>query len=136
MTNILKQCVGPFVAAAVVLSLHASAFGQTMSDAAAAQVQALLAEKSGRTPAQRKLDSKSHYAAKWAGGKGVADGMGPAFSAGPLEQADGLVHVEIRAYVTANLLEAITALGGKVESSHAQYNSARAWLPLLAAEQL
>lgn len=103
-----------------------------------AKIQALLQEKRTRNAAQLKLDSQIHYSAKMERGEAIADGI-PRMETAPaaLELAnDGLVHVDITADVSENLLAAIAAAGGRVESSHAQYQAIRAWMPLLACERI
>lgn len=105
--------------------------------AGVAQIQALLRDKATRTPAQQKLDSQIIYNAKIASGQGLPAGLSPTFTPSALEtSSDGLIHVDIQADVSAGLLGAIVALGGRVESSFAQYQAIRAWIPLLAAEPL
>lgn len=113
------------------------ALAQTqISASAAAQIQALLQEKAARTPAQQKLDSQIIYNARKASGQAIANGIVSTFTPGVLETSTGLIHVHIKADVTPDLLNAITGLGGKVQSSFAQFHSIRAWLPLLSVETL
>jgi uncharacterized repeat protein (TIGR01451 family) len=116
----------------------APAFAQQQIPAAGiAQINALLQEKASRTPAQLKLDSQLIYNAKTALGQSIAAGITRSFKPAALEtSSDGLVHVDISATVSAGLLSAITALGGRVESSFAQYQAVRAWIPLSVAETL
>src|SRR5271165_4771660 len=110
----------------------------TIPAKALAQIQALLEEKQTRTAAQLKLDSQIHYSAKMERGEAIAPGVPRLESArAALERGgDGLVHVDIAADVNPDLLDAIAAAGGRVESSYSQYNAIRAWLPLLACEAI
>ena len=116
-----------------------SAFGQgAIPEPAAQQMRALMAEKLTRNPAQTKLDSQIHYAAKVRRGLPIADGIR---SMSGLESSfetggDGLIHVDIKAQVNDALLGSIAALGGRVENAVARYDAIRAWIPLLAAETL
>ena len=92
------------------------------SDTPAGQsVEALLAAKAERTPAQRKLSS--HLLDAWRTVQGQ-----PA--------VDELVTVDIRADVTPAVLERIRALGGTVLNSVPKYRAIRARLPLSALEPL
>ena len=92
------------------------------SDTLASQsVEALLAAKAERTPAQRKLSS--HLLDAWRTVQGQ-----PA--------VDELVTVDIRADVTPAVLERIRALGGTVLNSVPKYRAIRARLPLSALEPL
>ncbi len=85
------------------------------------QIEALLAEKARRTPAQRKVSSQLLDAREAARGQ-------------PAENE--LVMVDIRADVTAAVLERIRALGGTVINSVARFRAIRARLPLATVETL
>src|SRR5271168_2686027 len=99
--------------------------------AGAAQIELLLQEKRSRTAAQQKLDSQLIYNSR------SIRGLSSRFRPAALERSrEGQIHVDISAEVSPALLRAIAALGGRVESSFAQYKSIRAWLPLSAAETL
>ena len=118
------------------------------------QIEALLAAKEQRTPAQRKVSSQLLVAASNAqlaeaegsGQPPEADGSEqPRRSVPPArQQAVGpdsvaeleLVTVDIRATVTAAVLARIRALGGTVINSVPEYRAIRARLPLTAVEQL
>lgn len=115
------------------------AFGQgSIPEPAVRQIRALLAEKATRNPAQLKLDSQIHYALKVSQGQPIADGVLtlPTVGSSLEVRPNGLVHVDITADVNPDLLSAIVALGGQVESSFVQYNAIRAWLPLQAMATL
>ena len=100
----------------------------------ARQIEALLAQKAQRTPAQRKLSSQ------------LLDMVGsqqPQASEGGAHRRDSdkptlakLVTVDIRADVTPALLARIRALGGTVINSVPKYRAIRAELPLNALERL
>ena len=109
--------------------------GQVLSAKTVKQIQAILAAKARRTPAQRKLDSRLLDARRMAGGVPVSDSP----RGGPVPGADALkkpVTVDIRADVTPEILERIRALGGRVINSVPRYRSIRAQLPLGAVETL
>ena len=100
----------------------------------ARQIEALLAQKAQRTPAQRKLSSQ------------LLDMVGsqqPQASEGGAHRRDSdkptlakLVTVDIRADVTPAVLAHIRALGGTVINSVPKYRAIRAELPLNALERL
>ena len=91
------------------------------------QIEARLAEKAQRTPAQRKVSSHLLDARRAAGARRQAKGM---------DTADEMVMVDIRADVTSAVLTRIRALGGTVINSVARYRAIRARLPLHAVEKL
>ena len=100
----------------------------------AQQIEALLAQKAQRTPAQRKLSSqlldlvKSQPPQAAEGGAHRRDSDKPTLAK--------LVTVDIRADVTPALLARIRALGGTVINSVPKYRAIRAQLPLHAVERL
>ena len=109
----------------------------TIPPIGAAQILALHQEKLNRTPAQQKMDSQIIYNARLAAGQRIAPGLADSFRPAALERStEGLIHVDIDADVNNSLLQAIRALGGRVDSAFAQYRSVRAWIPLAAAETL
>ncbi len=100
----------------------------------ARQIEALLAQKAQRTPAQRKLSSQL---------LDMVESQQPQASEGGVHRRDSdkptlakLVTVDIRADVTPALLARIRALGGTVINSVPKYRAIRAQLPLHAMEQL
>ena len=94
------------------------------------QIEALLAAKAQRTPAQRKVSSHL-LPARRAQQYGVARLQAPAEVT-----ADETVMVDIRADVTPVVLARIRALGGTVVNSVPRYRAIRAQLPLAAVEPL
>jgi hypothetical protein len=123
---------------ALVVAAIVPAFAQQqIPTAGVAQIRALLLDKANRTPAQQKLDSQIIYNSRVALGQPAAPGIPRSFTPSALEKSsDGLIHVDISANVTGDLLSAIVTIGGRVESSFPKYNSVRAWIPLSAAETL
>src|SRR5450755_3845630 len=121
----------PSVVSLLLAALLPAIAQERIPAAGTAQIEALLQEKRTRTPAQLKLDSQLLYNSK------VIKGLSRSFKPAGLQRSrDGLIHVDITAEVSPSLLIAITALGGRVESSLGQFKSIRAWLPLTAAETL
>ena len=91
------------------------------------QIEAQLAEKAQRTPAQRKISSQLLDAQRTADARRQAKGEGV---------EDELVTVDIRADVTPMVLARIRELGGTVINSVPRYRAVRARLPLSAVEKL
>ena len=91
------------------------------------QIEARLAEKAKRTPAQRKVSSQLLDARRAADARRQAKDM---------DTADAMVTVDIRADVTPEVLTRIRALRGTVINSVARYRAIRARLPLEAVEKL
>jgi len=103
--------------------------------AAAAQLRALIAEKLGRSPAERKIGSHLLYTARMRRGLAAAPGV-PTLRVDVDVDAAGRALVDLRAEVTPALLAAIESQGGDVESAHAELESVRARVPLAALELL
>ncbi len=110
----------------------------SLSPQGAAQLAALLEEKSARTPTQQKIDAHLLYASKNARGLSVARGMRTVSWAlnGTRQDAVGRALIDIRANLTPELLSAIAALGGEVVNAQSEYDAVRAWLPLSQMEAL
>jgi hypothetical protein len=93
-----------------------------------AQLEALRAEKTRRSPAERKLSARLLDATRRQ--RGLAAGAGPAGRAGLLPDADGRVLLDLRGRITRELLDEIESRGGEVVSSQPQRGALRARLPL------
>ena len=91
------------------------------------QIEARLAEKAQRTPAQRKVSSQLLDARRTADARRQAKGK---------VVEDEMVTVDIRADVTPEVLARIRVLGGTVINSVPKYRAIRARLPLSAVEKL
>jgi hypothetical protein len=102
---------------------------------AAQQIQALIAEKGARSPAERKIGSHLLYTARMRRGLAAAPGV-PLLRSDVDVDADGRALVDMRAEVTGDLLAEIGALGGAVLGSHPELRSVRARLPLAALETI
>ena len=94
------------------------------------QIEALLAAKAQRTPAQRKVSSQL-LPARRAQVYGVASRQAPDTTA-----TDEMAMVDIQADVTPEVLARIRALGGTIINSVGRYRAIRANLPTAAVEQL
>jgi len=100
--------------------------------------QAMPQDKAHRAPTQQKLDSQilaAIHASRDPNSAPATPSRPPAVASLEIDR-HGHVHVDIQGTVTSTLLSAIGALGGKVESSFANYGTIRAWIPLAAAETL
>jgi hypothetical protein len=126
------------VAAASALAGVAYGQAQTLPGNTEQQIRALLTEKASRNAAEVKMDSHLVHAAQILRGQPVS----PDFPTPPGElesvhrDAHDMVEVDIRAQVGPDLLDAIRAAGGTVESSFPQYQAVRAKLPLLNVERI
>lgn len=104
---------------------------QPISSTAAAQIQALIQEKAGRTAAQRKLSSALIYRIKAQRGDALLRRV-PNLNSLPKSliavTADGRMQVEIKTKspVTPDILQKIRSFGGAVISAPSQYNRVRA----------
>ena len=109
--------------------------GRKLSAKTVKQIQAILAAKARRTPAQKKVSSELLDARRMAGALVASDKAGSrsAPDADPLNEP---VKVDIRADVTPQVLKRIRTLGGTVINSFPTYRAIRAWLPLDAVEAL
>ena len=93
------------------------------------QIEALLAAKAQRTPAQRKVSSQLLPARR-------AQVYGVASRAPDTTATDEMAMVDIQADVTPAVLARIRALGGTIINSVGRYRAIRANLPTAAVEQL
>jgi hypothetical protein len=99
------------------------------------QVQAVQAEKAGRTAAQRKINSQLLFALRQARGEDIAKGA-PLLRPLMRVEPDGRVLVDMRAMINADLLNRIERGGGRVIKSFPQSQSLRALVPLALLESL
>jgi hypothetical protein len=106
-----------------------------LSVAAAQQIEQLKAEKSARTPAQKKLDSNLLLAIRTAAGNTAMYGN-VQLQATVVPDASGKVKVDIRVPVDAASLALVTGLGGQVLGSFPIANSIQALVPIDKVEQL
>jgi hypothetical protein len=131
-----RSCTAPLLTLALLASA-APAGGQARSLApgAAQQIRALLADKEGRSPAQRKIGSQLLYTARMRRGLAAAPGVS-ALRTDVDVDAEGRALVDLHADVTPRLLAQIGALGGSVASAHPGLRSVRARVPLGALEAI
>ena len=144
MSYVVSEVYEVFIAVVAVvllaLLLTAAVEGQGRAQQASAQasgespgtanrqIEARLAAKTQRTPAQRKVSSQLLDARRAAvAARRQARGAAP---------VDEMVTVDIRADVTPAVLARIRALRGTVINSVARYRAIRARLPLAAVEKL
>ena len=132
-----QWCVRAVMLPAFVVGIAASAMAQspaTLSPNALQQINELLAEKEGRSPAQRKISSALLHAARARKGLPITASV----RALPLRvpvRADGRVDVELIGDVSKAVVERIQALGGDVEGGLGS-RVARATIPLDRLEEV
>lgn len=131
-----RASIGAFSLALAALNSSPAAAqpATTLTPQAVTQIQALLAEKESRTPAQKKIDSQLIYAARMAAGQAIAQGIATLEVDVPVE--DGLADVIISGKVSPKVLVAIESLGGTVLSSSASFSTVHALVPLDRLEKL
>ncbi len=105
-----------------------------ISQNARLQIAAMAAEKAGRTPAQRKLDSNLLYEAKRSRRETAA--IPSTLVTGVAVDADGRTVVDIVAPVDDPILERLTALGATVIDYRLGYRNIRAAVPVSALETI
>ncbi|HET9988564.1 MAG TPA: S8 family serine peptidase [Kofleriaceae bacterium] len=106
-----------------------------MPATAQAQIEALLAEKAARSPAQRKIASTLLYEAHGTFAANIGTAKDPSKRIEPLASHDkaGRVLVDIAGDVTA---DRVAAVGGAVVGSSALHHAMRAWLDPSRLEEL
>jgi hypothetical protein len=112
-----------------------TALGASIGATARQQIEALLAEKRARTPAQRKLDSNLLWKIKQLQRDPITLTVAGLRADVPLD-VGGQTEVDITAEVSDALLAQIRAVGGAIESSFPEYRSIRARVPLLQVERI
>jgi hypothetical protein len=106
-----------------------------ISEHAQQQIQALMAEKAARTPAQQKMSSRLIYSIKMASGQQIANGVSTLSVNIPFSKG-GAAIVDITAKVDDSLLARLKQAGATIINSFPQYNSIRAEIPLSAVETI
>lgn len=122
---------------ALVIILLGAGFtfaGRTSATVKSAQ-QGIVREKSGRTPAQQKIDSQLLYALYRKRGEAESKGV-PAGELRVRFDAKGRAIVAIRARVTRALLAKIKRLGGEIVTASEEYKDIQAHVPLEKLEEL
>lgn len=129
LTNFMKHLIPTLVA------LTGTAVAQPLSPQALSQINAISAEKAGRSPAQKKLQSSLVHLIREAAGKKAVAGA-PALKSHVQRDADGRVSVEISADPSDTLKAAITAAGGEVTYESKRWKSLQARLLPAAIEAI
>ena len=122
-----------FILAAFGIGTRANA--QQISAVTQTQIEALLAEKAARTPAQQKMDSQLVYFAKQNRGE-VYAAAAPKHRPNLKVYEQNRVLVDLTAEVTSDLLDAITKGGGVVLSQFPKMRAIRAYMPIELVEPL
>src|SRR6266545_2210243 len=100
------------------------------------QIEALIAEKEARTPAQRKMSSQLIYMASGRFDAATAAKKDPADQIVSLTERDPLGRVLVDVKGDLALQGTIESLGGAVVASSSAHGSIRAWVPLDSVETL
>ena len=133
-----------FLAGALVLAgatipsmsrLQAQQAPQGISAQAMAQISALSAEKRGRTPAQRKIDTNLLWGAKMARGEAIAQGVQTLEVYLPDQTRDG-VAVDVRAEVSQALLDQMVRLGARIMDVSPRYENIRLRIDITQVEAI
>jgi len=106
-----------------------------LSQSAVAQIEALLAEKNARTPAQQKIDSQFIYAAQMRAGRPVAEGV-QSLEVDVAIDAQGRTDIDVRVAVNPDTVALVKSLGGEIQSTSVAGNSIIARFPVSAIETL
>ena len=126
---------GLLLVALLLVAPPLSAQGPPISPSGVRQIEALMAEKASRTPAQRKIDSQILYTLKRQREDALFQAVPQLRTAVDVDR-DGRTLVDIRATVSEPLLVYIEELGGKVIGAYPDYDSIRANFPLEQVETL
>ena len=119
----------------IALCIATPASAQQMSDQAASQIRAVLAEKQSRNAAQQKIDSQLLYTSRMARGMDAAPGVATLETDIPVNNK-GMVEVDIRATVGAGVEALVRSVGGTVVRSFAFADSIEALVPVDALETI
>jgi hypothetical protein len=133
LRRLLAFCAALFLPNA--LPVPGAAQGGGPGRIAREQILELQAEKTARTPAQRKMASRLVHALRMFRGRRVARGV-PSLRTGVNWDARGRTEVDLRARVTVDLLGRIEALGGEIVNAFPERDALRAHLPADALELL
>ncbi|MGZ6988223.1 MAG: hypothetical protein ACXVH0_04610, partial [Thermoanaerobaculia bacterium] len=137
IARIVRACAKLVLVLALLIFRWAYA-ADVVSQQTLQQIQALLAEKSSRTPAQQKMDSQLLQAVRESRGQPMAAGVSLA-PANVGTDVSGKLEVDINARASETL-DALTveieALGGEILYPSWQYKTIRARIDLAAAETI
>lgn len=124
-------------AASLVLAVAplAAAEKVELPPTAIAQIQALIAEKEARTPAQKRIDSQLLYAARKASARPIANGVAT-LETDVRVDPNGMVEVEIRAKADRGVEALVRKVGGKVTRSFDFADAIEALVPIARLEEI
>ena len=129
------RAVFGFLPALLLLAAPSHAQSGAVSATALRQIEAVAADKAGRTAAQQKMDSQLIYAARESRNQFAVLGV-PNLKSQARMSADGRVLVDIRAFVNADLLRDIVRVGGQVLNAFPASGAIRALLPAASIESV
>ncbi|MEM9592950.1 MAG: S8 family serine peptidase [Acidobacteriota bacterium] len=130
----VARAAAALLAAVLLIPAAGSAQGQSaespeITEQALAQIAVLMAEKAGRSPAEKKLASGLLFERAKRRGDRRFDTL-PNLRTGVQVAGDGRVLVDLDAEVGPALLAQIETLGGTVVNAHSRFDAVRAHLPL------
>lgn len=108
---------------------------QRISEAAARQIKSLMDEKASRTPAQKKINSQILYALKMDRGQRITPDVA-SLRTNVVKDAQGRIKVDMRAVLTARLLNELRSLGCEIIFSSERFSGIVANIPLDKVEQI
>ncbi|MEQ1886630.1 MAG: S8 family serine peptidase [Bryobacteraceae bacterium] len=129
---------GSAVALAYVAMIGVVAQAQELGPIARQQIEALLAEKASRNPAQQKMESNLVIASKLMRGQRIHPDLPSVPETLRAIRADARNNVEVDVHgdISAGLLRFIQSLGGSAEDASAELESVRVRMPLAEVEHL
>ena len=108
---------------------------KTLPTAAVTQINAVIADKNARTPAQKKMASGLIYATRMAAGKDAVPGI-KTLQTGVVVDRAGTTVVHVRAKVTPEVITLIRSLGGQISAQYPDMKAIVARMPIANLEAL
>ncbi|MEQ1947893.1 MAG: S8 family serine peptidase [Bryobacteraceae bacterium] len=126
------------VGVACVVMMGSALPAQELGPIARQQIEALLAEKASRNPAQQKMGSNLVIASKMIRGQRIHPALPSTAETLRAVRADARnsVEVDVRANLNPALFRFIQSLGGSMEDASAELQSVRVRMPLAEVERL
>jgi len=106
-----------------------------LSESAIGQIEALLAEKDARTPAQQKIDSQFIYATRMRAGSAIASGV-QALDLDVKVDLLGRTDIDVRIAVDDGSIALVKSMGGDIQGVSVAGNSILARFPIDSIERL
>ncbi|MCA9473358.1 MAG: S8 family serine peptidase, partial [Nitrospira sp.] len=117
------------------IGLAEAADRPSLPQSALRQIEALMLEKSSRSPVQQKISSRLWYASKMRRGDAIANGVSRLRSRVEVSR-DNTTLVDIRAVVSESVLAQIEAVGGTIVNQFPRRRAIRARIPIDQVETI